>query len=137
MLLFKNNYRLPLLSMLVGSMILNSCGIPIFGSRSSVRLGSTSINFSGERSVSTIDEPDKLLFRPLRTNIRGLPAGNDSYSRGFRAGCQTHMGIVGAGSMRLIPENIDPQQLSNDSMYFRGFNDGGAYCWARLDWDGT
>lgn len=99
--------------------------------------GCISKNFTGVKGKSAIqDRGDYLPFNPRRTVIKGLPDGEDSYSQGFRDGCQTHMGIVGSGTLRLLPERIFPERLINDPVYLRGFNDGADYCWARLDWDG-
>jgi len=80
-------------------------------------------------------QPDETIFQPNRMFLRDLPKGNDSYSQGMRDGCQTFVGIIGAGALRLLPEKIDGYRLSSDPGYLRGFNDGGSYCTHYLDWE--
>lgn len=98
--------------------------------------GCISRNFTGVKGVRINEDEENPGWVPKRAYVRGLPTGNDSYSMGFRAGCQTIMGIVGAGTMRMLPEKIDPEKLSGDKMYLRGWHDGDTYCNDRLDWEG-
>lgn len=67
--------------------------------------------------------------------LRGLPQGTDSYSRGVRDGCETAMGIMGAGTLRLLKPKINGYQLVKDPLYTRAFIDGMNYCNFYLDWD--
>jgi hypothetical protein len=98
--------------------------------------GCISRNFTGVKSVTPDDPEDPSFFVPKRAYLRGIPMGDDGYSRGFRAGCETNLSHVGAGTMRLLKERIDPEKLANDKMYLRGYFDGGGYCNDRLDWEG-
>lgn len=94
--------------------------------------GCISRNFTGVKSVPVTTDQ----WIPRRAYVRGLPTGDDSYSVGFRNGCQTAFGLVGAGVMRLLPEKIDADKLVNDKMYLRGWHDGLGHCNERLDWEG-
>lgn len=91
-------------------------------------------NFTGVKSTPVTDTPPVVLSR--RAYVRGLPTGNDSYSQGFRDGCQTILGTTGAGTLRLLPERIDPERLVNDPLYLRGWHDGDGVCNDRIDWEG-
>ena len=82
-----------------------------------------------------IDQTQDTIFRPNRLLLRNLPQGQDSYSQGFRDGCETYLGIVGAGALRLLPEHVDGWRLTEDRVYARAFADGGTYCTFYLDWD--
>lgn len=74
------------------------------------------------------------VYSPSRPFLK-LPQGDDPYSQGMRAGCETHMSIVGAGILRTMKPQMDGYKLSEDPMYLRGFADGSAYCAYYLDWD--
>lgn len=92
-------------------------------------------NFTGVKAVPVTMGQDGV-FTSRRAYIRGLPTGNDSYSVGFRDGCQTILGIVGAGTLRLLPERIDAERMVHDKMYLRGWHDGDGHCNDRIDWEG-
>lgn len=93
-------------------------------------------NFTGVKGVPVTLGQKDAGFIPRRGYIRGLPDGDDSYSVGFRDGCQTMLGVVGTGTLRLLPERIDAERLSKDPMYLRGWHDGDGYCNDRIDWEG-
>lgn len=86
-------------------------------------------------NVKTAMTPDTNLLAPGRLFMRGLPQGSDSYSQGIRDGCETFMGIVGSGALRLLPSKIDGFRLTEDPAYARGFVDGQTYCTHYMDWD--
>jgi hypothetical protein len=60
---------------------------------------------------------------------------DDSYGAGFEAGCDTHVSIVGSGTMRLIKHKIDAHRLTTDQWYLRGFQDAASWCTFNLDWE--
>lgn len=60
---------------------------------------------------------------------------DDSYGAGFEAGCDTMVSAVGAGPMRLIKPKINPERLSNDQWYLRGYQDAASWCTFNLDWE--
>ena len=91
-------------------------------------------NFTGVRGSPVTGE--KTFMLPRRAYVRGLPTGDDGYSVGFRNGCQTGMGVIGTGTMRLLPERIDSEKLIDDNMYMRGWHDGISHCSDRLDLEG-
>ncbi len=108
----------------VAGLLLSACG-----GKFSIR------NFTGVKAVPVTMERTTSLV-PRRAYIRGLPTGDDSYSVGFRDGCQTILGITGSGTLRLLSERIDAERMVSDSMYVRGWHDGDGYCNDRLDWEG-
>jgi hypothetical protein len=59
----------------------------------------------------------------------------DSYGKGFTEGCRTYMGIIAAGTFRLIPSKFDADRLVTDDWYQRGFEDGSSFCTYRTDWE--
>lgn len=70
-----------------------------------------------------------------RIFLRGIPDGDDSYSTGFRNGCDTFAAVTGEGLVRTVPEKIDPERLLSDQQYLRGFEDGKEHCTYFFDWD--
>lgn len=98
--------------------------------------GCISRNLTGVGAHLVDDPNDPSIFVPERDKIRGAPMGNDSYSVGWRAGCQVNLSLVGAGTMRLLKEHVDPEKLSTDKMYLRGYMDGTNFCQDRMDWEG-
>jgi len=63
------------------------------------------------------------------------PSGNDSYSQGFKDGCQTATSAIGSGLARIKGPKIDGYRLSSDPWYLRGFQDASTYCTFNLDWE--
>ncbi len=79
--------------------------------------------------------PEKFLPRAARKNVfNNTPSGEDSYSQGWRDGCDTYLSIVGTGFYQMIPEKWDPERQVRDPLYQRGYRDGGSFCTFRLDW---
>ena len=74
------------------------------------------------------------IFKPSALFLRNLPQGDDPYSTGFRDGCETFMGIVGTGTLRLLPVKIDGYKLTGNKYYARGFSDGSTHCTFYFDW---
>ena len=68
---------------------------------------------------------------------RGLPDGDDDYSRGFRDGCQSVLGVVSQGLVRNIPHRYDGWKLTSNKFYSTGFLDGEEHCTYLYDWDIT
>jgi len=65
--------------------------------------------------------------------MRHLPDGNDSFSIGFRDGCNTYMGIIGTGPLQLKTYQVDNMRALEDDQYNKGFNNGRNYCTYYLD----
>ncbi len=59
-----------------------------------------------------------------------LPAGNDSYSLGFRQGCSSALSIIGVGGVSTFQNEIslDTNRKSEDPLYHKGWNSGNNYC---------
>lgn len=81
-------------------------------------------------------EKKRIKPRSMRKDMYGgFPMGDDSYSVGFRDGCDTFSGVMGGAMMRLLPTKIDADRLSKDRWYVRGFQDGSTFCTFRIDWE--
>jgi len=72
-------------------------------------------------------------FAPTPMFMRNIPDGNDSYSKGFRDGCNTYLGIIGVGPVQLHGYEIDNTQVLEDATYNKGISDGRQYCTHFLD----
>lgn len=73
-----------------------------------------------------------------RLFLYGAPEGNDSFSQGWRDGCDTSLATVGEGSLRLIEEKINAttaRRMSKDELYDKGFSTGSGYCTNFLDYN--
>ncbi len=80
--------------------------------------------------------PESLGYK--RMFLYGVPKGNDSFSQGWRDGCDTSLAIVGEGSLRLIKEKINQQtakRMRSDELYDKGFTTGSGYCTNFLDYN--
>lgn len=61
--------------------------------------------------------------------------GKNSYAAGYQAGCQTMNSVAGEGLYRLKGPKINPDKITNDPWYLRGYQDGAQVCTFNLDWD--
>lgn len=84
------------------------------------------------------------ILTPKPLFIRNIPAGNDSYSAGFRAGCNDYMGIAGFGGHRFHDPytfagmfgaqvsnqayQYDPSRGLKEPLYATGHAHGSNYC---------
>ena len=75
------------------------------------------------------------ILTPRPMLIRNLPDGDDSYSEGFRAGCNTMLGIVGTGYLRTLKINVDGYRMVEDKLYTRGWSDGANFCTFSLNYE--
>ncbi len=69
----------------------------------------------------------------INTNTPADP--NDSYSRGYKDGCQTMNSAVGTGLARTRGPSIKSDELINDAWYLRGYGDATTACTFVLDWE--
>lgn len=60
---------------------------------------------------------------------------NSSYAQGYQAGCQTMSSAIGEGLFRLRGPKLDPELLTTDAWYLRGYNDAAAACTFVYDWE--
>lgn len=60
--------------------------------------------------------------------LRGLPQGQDSFSRGFRDGCYQFIGNAGYGMHRLFPDAAPAADMIDDKLYHTGYSHGDRYC---------
>ena len=65
----------------------------------------------------------------------GMPAGNSSYAQGYQAGCQTMNSAMGEGLYRIRGPKIEPDKLTSDAWYLRGYQDGTHVCTFQIDWE--
>jgi hypothetical protein len=59
--------------------------------------------------------------------------GYDSYSIGWRDGCNTYTGIIGEGLLRNYDYAMDNNRALKDKDYYLGFRVGQDYCTYYLD----
>ncbi len=64
---------------------------------------------------------------------RGLPDGDDDYTKGFRDGCKSSFGIAAQGMLRNIKPEFDGWLLTQNRVYAAGFFDGEEHCLYLLD----
>lgn len=76
-------------------------------------------------------------WKPRPYMARGLPDGDDDYSRGFQAGCKSVFGMVAQGMVRNLKPEYDGWLLTSNSFYAAGFVDGEEHCTYIYDWDIT
>ena len=79
--------------------------------------------------------PTDTILTPRPMLIRNLPKGDDSYSEGFRDGCNTMFGIVGTGYLRTLKINVNGYRMVEDKVYTRGWSDGATYCTFSLSYE--
>lgn len=60
--------------------------------------------------------------------LDGLPDGDDSFSQGFRDGCNTTLGIVSFTGVRGLDFAYDVNRGIEDREYYRGYRLGSDYC---------
>jgi len=60
---------------------------------------------------------------------------DQSYEKGFQAGCQTFASVMGSGLARIRGHNVDAEELSANPWYLRGYQDASTYCTLTLDWE--
>lgn len=80
---------------------------------------------------------DKFKARAYKNQLfTNTPADTeDNYSRGYQAGCQTMMSALGEGLFRTRGPKIDPEELTNNAWYLRGYEDGANFCHSNTDWE--
>jgi hypothetical protein len=66
---------------------------------------------------------------------KGLPDGDDDFSRGFQDGCRSMLGVVAQGMVRNIKPRYDGWKLTSNKLYAAGFLDGEEHCTYIYDWD--
>lgn len=84
----------------------------------------------------TLPEHSPLGYK--RVFLYGAPEGNDSFSQGWRDGCDTSLATVGTGTLRLIKEKINTgtaKRIINDPLYDKGYTIGSGYCTNFLDYN--
>lgn len=68
--------------------------------------------------------------------MANLPDGDDSYSQGFRDGCNTAIGSTGSAMLRSAHDiAFDVNRGIEDRDYYRGYRIGNNYCTYYVDSD--
>lgn len=77
------------------------------------------------------------MMTPAPYRLEGIPQGDDSYSQGFRDGCNTAMSVIGSGMLNSMYEDsyIDANRVVEDENYNQGKTLGFNYCTYHLDVD--
>jgi hypothetical protein len=75
------------------------------------------------------------LLEPRPLLMRNIPNGDDPYAQGWRDACQTFVGIIGSGMLKMEPFAYDPERGVYDKEYYKGWRDGITYCTYYTDYD--
>lgn len=79
--------------------------------------------------VSELYEPKKFgTMSPMPQLLRDIPEGTDSFSEGWRDGCNTYVGFVGSGLVQLRGFTYDINRSLQDKQYASGFREGANIC---------
>ncbi len=79
--------------------------------------------------LSEITSPTKFgMFSPMPFYLRGIPDGNDSFSEGWRDGCNTYMGFTGSGLLQMRGFTYDIERSLKDKPYAAGYREGANIC---------
>lgn len=74
-------------------------------------------------------EPRELgSFSPTPMLLRDIPQGQDSFSVGWRDGCNSYLGFTGSGLMQFRGYTYDINRSLTDKMYAAGFREGASLC---------
>ncbi len=74
-------------------------------------------------------------WTPEPAFLDGIPEGDDSYSQGFRDGCNTFTGFVASGFPRGHDFAYDAERGIKDRDYYVGYRIGSDYCTYYSDYD--
>ncbi len=72
-------------------------------------------------------------WTPRPYQMRNIPQGDDSYSLGFRDGCNTGIGLVGSAMLQNHDFSYDAARALEDKDYAQGFRAGQGYCVGYVD----
>lgn len=75
------------------------------------------------------------MMTPRPMFLGKMPQGDDSFSLGIRHGCNTALGVVGAGMLRTHKWQYDVKKGIEDREYYRGVRLGTRYCMMHLSRD--
>ncbi len=65
---------------------------------------------------------------PVPMGMRNVPDGQDSFSVGWRDGCNTYLGFTGSGLVQMRGFSYDINRSLQDRMYATGFREGASLC---------
>lgn len=79
--------------------------------------------------MSEMVSPTKFsTFSPMPFYLRDIPDGKDSFSVGWRDGCNTYMGFAGSGLVQMRGFTYDIERSLKDKQYAAGFREGANLC---------
>lgn len=67
-------------------------------------------------------------YSPTPVLMRNVPQGNDSFSVGWRDGCNTYLGFTGSGLIETRSFTFDINRSLSDKQYAAGFREGASMC---------
>ena len=65
---------------------------------------------------------------PAPELLRDIPDGQDSFSIGWRDGCNTYLGFTGSGLLQMRSFTYDINRSLKDKQYTSGFREGANLC---------
>ena len=65
---------------------------------------------------------------PMPQLLRNIPDGQDSFSVGWRDGCNTYLGFSGSGFVQMRGFTYDINRSLKDKQYTSGFREGANLC---------
>ena len=65
---------------------------------------------------------------PMPAYLRNIPEGKDSFSVGWRDGCNTYLGFTGSGLVQMRGFTYDINRSLTDKEYTSGFREGANLC---------
>lgn len=65
---------------------------------------------------------------PLPPLMRNIPQGQDSFSQGWRDGCNSYLSFTGSGFIQARDFTYDINRSLTDKMYASGFREGASLC---------
>ena len=79
--------------------------------------------------VSQITSPREFGYSsPMPQFLRNIPEGQDSFSVGWRDGCNTYLGFTGSGFVQMRGFTYDINRSLKDKQYTSGFREGANLC---------
>ena len=79
--------------------------------------------------MSEIYAPTKFgTLSPMPMQMRNIPEGQDSFSVGWRDGCNSYLGFAGSGLVQMRDFTYDINRSLQDKPYASGFREGASLC---------
>jgi hypothetical protein len=69
------------------------------------------------------------------SGMRGFPAADTDYGKGFKDGCEGILAAVSKGATELLQSKVNPVLMSKNPDYATGWWDGMEQCTYITDWE--